>query len=483
MNTEQLHHLLSQGESQTLEFKRSTGELKSAMKTLCAFLNGQGGSVLFGIRPEGIAVGQNITDKTLIDVAQALNKMEPSIQITSHRIKLKNGLEVLLLAVPAFSNEIPFTFDGRAYERSESTTRLMGRELFTQLLLNRSHAKRRWENQPAEGYTLENIDVQMVHRLIGMGQSAGRFFEPVGEAIDAVLARLQVFSQGELLQAAVVLFGKSFLPNYPQCELRLARFRGTDKQEFLDQRQIRGTALVLLEEALLFCDKHFPLPGRIVSGQIQRQEKPLIPTEALREILINALIHRDYSITGGAVSLAIFDDRVEIWSAGKLPLDLTPASLVEPHDSFPRNPIIADAFYRAGLIEKWGRGINRVMEQCRQHGIEVPHFEQRGLSFCVTFNVEVKSKSLSSGNLEPINELINELINEPINPKTRQRLLQEITLFKQQRSFSMVEIQQTIGISRATARRDLALFKQAGWVEFRGARKSGKYYWVKQSDG
>lgn len=136
----------------------------------------------------------------------------------------------------------------------------------------------------------------------------------------------------------------------------------------------------------------------------------------------------------------------------------------------PRNPIIADAFYRAGLIEKWGRGINRVMEQCQQHGLEPPRFEQQGLSFCVTFKVAVKSKTLIQVNLE--------LINEPINPKTQQRLWQEIQLFQQREFLTLAEIQQTMAISHATARRDLAFLKQAGLVVFRGSRKNGKYCWL-----
>jgi ATP-dependent DNA helicase RecG len=123
--------------------------------------------------------------------------------------------------------------------------------------------------------------------------------------------------------AAVVFFGKTFMPDYPQCELRMARFRGLDKTEFLDQRQIRGPAFKLLEEAELFCQRHFPLPGRIEPGKLQRVDRPLIPPGAMREILVNAFIHRDYTIAGGAVSLAIFDDRVEIWSAGRYPTGIT----------------------------------------------------------------------------------------------------------------------------------------------------------------
>ncbi len=109
----------------------------------------------------------------------------------------------------------------------------------------------------------------------------------------------------------------------------------------------------------------------------------------MREILVNALIHRDYSIAGGAVSLAIFDDRVEVWSAGTYPMGITPAALSRSHLSVLRNPLIADVFFRAGLIEKWGRGTNRVIEMCRAAHVAAPVFEEITGAAVVTFRVSV----------------------------------------------------------------------------------------------
>lgn len=117
--------------------------------------------------------------------------------------------------------------------------------------------------------------------------------------------------------------------------------------------------------------------------------RPLIPPGAMREILVDALIHRDYSIAGGAVSLAIFDDRVEVWSAGRFPSGITPESLSGAHPSVQRNPIIAEVFHRAGLIEKWGRGTNRVGEMCRAEGVAPPEFMEIAGAAVVAFRVRV----------------------------------------------------------------------------------------------
>jgi ATP-dependent DNA helicase RecG len=260
---------------------------------------------------------------------------------------------------------------------------------YEKLLLDRAHGKRRWENELAEGVELRDIDRDEVFRIVEAARSMGRLIGPVGTNLADILDRLKLRRDGRILQAAVVLFGKEFLPDYPQCELRMARFRGTDKTEFLDQRNVRAPAFKLLEEAQLFCQRHFPLPGKIVPGQLQRVDKPLIPPDAMREILVNALIHRDYSIAGGAISLAIFDDRVEVWSAGTYPTGITPEKLSKSHQSVQRNPIIADIFNRAGLIEKWGRGTNRVIDMCRQAKIAPPKFEEITGAAVVTFKVNV----------------------------------------------------------------------------------------------
>ncbi|HAH07496.1 MAG TPA: hypothetical protein DCM05_13415 [Elusimicrobia bacterium] len=195
MTLKDLRRLAAQGEGPRLEFKRSTGELQEALQTACAFMNGLGGRILVGVKPDGTLAGQQVSDKTLRDIAHALEGFEPPSRVDVERVPLASGLEILVITVPA---------------------------------------------------------------------------------------------------------------------------------------------------------------------------------------------------AGGAVSLAIFDDRVEIWSAGALPSGITPEALSRKHLSVQRNPLIADVFYRAGLIEKWGRGTNRVIEQCRKHGIAPPTFEEITGATVVTFRAQVR---------------------------------------------------------------------------------------------
>ncbi|MHB8894699.1 MAG: AlbA family DNA-binding domain-containing protein [Candidatus Geothermincolia bacterium] len=266
ISAKELSALLTQGEGETIEFKRSTGEMKEAMQTLCGFLNGMGGTVLFGIRPDGIAEGQDVTDKTLREIAQATERFEPAVHLMIRRAKVDAGREVISVSVEGGLDKRPFAYDGRPYERVGSTTRRMAQSRYEKTLMDRAYTTRRWENEPAERVELRDIDRDEVFKIVNIAASLGRLTGPVGTSLGDILDRLKLRRDGKILQAAVVLFGKEFMPDYPQCELRMARFKGADKTEFMDQRQVRAPAFKLLEEAELFCQRHFPMPAKNCAG-------------------------------------------------------------------------------------------------------------------------------------------------------------------------------------------------------------------------
>jgi ATP-dependent DNA helicase RecG len=358
----ELEQLVKRGESETLEFKKSTAQVRRAMETLCGMLNGAGGVVLIGVTPEGKIYGQEISDKTLRGVAEQICHFEPPADIRQMRIDLgDNGKEVLVLEAQPDPTRRPYVFNGRPYQRVGPTTSVMPQEVYHRLLAERPDSSTRWETLPAEGYGLAELDQEEILRTVRLGIAAGRLPESTGNDVPDILHRMGLVKEGRLNNATVVLFGTRFLPDYPQCQLRMARFRGVDKSEFLDQRQIEGHAFDLLDEAMLFLRRHLPVAGRIVPGLFEREDEPLFPLEALREALVNAFCHRDYTIAGGAVSLAIYDDRMEIWSDGTLPAGLSPADLKRDHPSKPRNPLIAKVFYLRGIIERWGRGTQKIV--------------------------------------------------------------------------------------------------------------------------
>ncbi len=375
------------GESETVEFKKSTAQLSRAGETLCAFLNGKGGSVLLGVKPNGVIAGQEVSDSTLRDIAGMLDKIDPKAPVSQDTVTVENGNKVVILTAPSLPESAPFTFNGRAFERTGSTTSGMPRSRYENLLLQRAHTRNRWENAYANWIDIDQLDQEEILRTVRMGIESGRMPESTGNDAKDILNRLGVCENGYLLNAAIVLFGTKFMPAFPQCQLRLARFRGKDKSEFLDHRQERGHAFHLLEEAMTFLRRHLPMSGRFEENRLERIDTLAIPALALREALVNAFCHRDYSLPGGAVNVAIYNDRTEIWSDGRLPFGLQPEDLSRDHTSQPRNPIITDVFFRRGLIEQWGRGTQKVVELCEETGCPAPEFDEVAGALMVRFPV------------------------------------------------------------------------------------------------
>lgn len=360
------------------------------MQTICAFLNASGGIVLFGIRPDGAIEGQDVSDQTLRDVAQAADRFEPPAHVSTHRIKVKESREVIAVTVEDGQGTRPFIYEGRAYERVGSTTRRMPQAKYERLLVERGHAKRRWENLPAEGLTLKDLDRKEILRTRELAIQQNRISPDTSRDIGEILDRLGLRVNGVLTQAALVLYGKKFLPDYPQCLLKMGRFRGTEVTgEIVDNRQEHMNAFAMVREGMAFLERTMPLGARFPKGKIFREDRFPVPLDALREILLNAVMHRDYSHYSGYVAIVVFDDRIEIRSFGRLPNGVTVKQLSGEHDSKPVNPLIAGAFHRTGAVEVWGRGTNRVIAACRKHGAVAPTFEERQDFLIVTFKAQM----------------------------------------------------------------------------------------------
>ncbi len=413
-NARQLAALLKTGEGQTLEFKRSTGELKEGMQALCAFLNGSGGTVLFGVRPDGTAEGQEVSDQTLRDIAQAADRFEPPAHVSIHRVKVKAARDVIAVVVEGGREMRPFVYEGHAYERVSSTTRRMPQAKYERLLVERGHAKRRWENLPAEGLALKDLDRKEILRTRELAIQQNRISPDTSRDIGEILDRLGLRVGGVLTQAAQVLYGKRFLPDYPQCLIKMGRFRGAEiTGEIVDNRQEHMHAFAMVREGMAFLERTMPLGARFPEGQIFREDRFPVPLDALREILLNAVMHRDYSHYSGYIAIVVFDDRIEIRSFGRLPNGVTVEQLSGRHDSKPTNPLIAGAFHRTGAVEVWGRGTNRVIAMCKKHGAPPPTFEERQEFMIVTFKAQLVAGGAAGTKSELESQLESELESQP----------------------------------------------------------------------
>ena len=385
-----LETLAAEGESETLEFKRSTAELRRVGETLCAFLNGEGGQVLIGVGPDGKIFGQQVADITLRDIAMMLDRFEPSARVEIDRVDVGEGRTVIVLEAPPSREFAPFIFEGKPYKRVGSTTTVMSQEEYARILLDRNHSRHRWENQPAFGVRLEDLDHEEILRTRQTAIEHRRLSAGTSMDVGDILDRLGLRIDGQITQAAQMLYGAKFLPHYPQALLKLGRFRGTKiTGDILDNKQDHMHAFAMVREAIAWLDRILPLAGRFPKGSIFREDRQPVPPEALREIIINAVIHRDLSDPSSYVAIAVFDDHIEVRSVGDLPFGLRAEQLSVDHPSKPRNPHVAGAFHRTGAIEVWGRGTNRVIDECRAWGIVAPTFKVDMGVTTVTFKAEI----------------------------------------------------------------------------------------------
>ena len=389
-STEELRALVAGGEQAQVEFKRSTGQRTEGARTACAMLNGEGGFVLFGVRDDGALVGQEVTARTLEDVVHELRRIEPAIPLEPEVVPLAEGRAVIVVRVPARTGG-PYTHDGRAYVRQGPTTQVMTGAEQRRRLLEALGPGERWEALPATAVELEHLDAAAVTRVVDEAARRGWIGAVGSRELPVLLDRLGVRRGGRLLNAVAALFLREehALPYYPQLLLRMARFRGTDKTVIDDSRQEHGHLFVQLDRAQRFLRDHLPIASRILPDRFEREDTPLIPIEALRETLINALCHREYHTPGGSVSVAVFDDRVEIGNTGWLAAGLTPESLRGPHASVPPNAIIAGVLRRGGVIEQWGRGTERVHELVTAAGHPPPEYAEQAGTVTVTFRAAV----------------------------------------------------------------------------------------------
>lgn len=405
MTQAEIEALLGRGPEEewtSLELKKSFAEKESAMRTLCAFLNGSGGTVLFGVTPLGKVSGMELTDENVRSLPDVFRFFEPAVAIAQERVALRNGKWVYMLRVEAgIPEQRPFQYQGRAYIRNANRTDVMPQSVFEEQLMRRGSAARRWEVQPASSHIrLADLDQTEIRRTVALGVAADRIpAESALDPVDVVLRNFHVLrSDGVLLNAAVALFGRPDVIEYPQCRLRLAHFLGIDKDsDLLDAPAAQtGAAFTLIASAEAFLRRRLPVAGRMVPRLFERQDDPVFPVRVLREALANAFAHRDYSQADGSVSVAIYANRIEIINPGSLPQGWTLSSLLKPHESKARNPIMAGVCYQRKLIDEWGRGTRSIYRLCVEASHPAPEFFLGPGTFGVRLNASI-SLSASRG--------------------------------------------------------------------------------------
>ncbi len=347
------------------------------------------GWLIFGIAPKSLKIiGQEVTDKTQQEIAQALAGLEPAVDVWVAYVDVPEqpGNKVIAMHFDGWVwGERPHTFHGCPYYKVESTTKVMPQDMYDERIRAHQPQLYAWERLAADGVTLADLNENLIRNCIRRGIDGGRIpesalYEPTGD----ILSKWKLLKNGVPTNGAVLLFSNN-IDEYPQFTLRMARFVGTNKNMFRDNQRAEGNFFQLLDAGVAFCFKHLSLSGRITNHSLEREEQLEVPYHALREALINALCHRHWERYNLTISLAIYDDRIEIASPGIFPPQITPENIKEPHESYPHNLKVAEALYRMTYLENWGSGARRIIDACQAQGVETPTWSSDGGFVTITF--------------------------------------------------------------------------------------------------
>ena len=294
------------------------------------------------------------------------------------------------------------------------------------------------------------------------------------ESVSDILRKWKLIDGDVVLNGATALFTKE-VGMYTQFTLRMARFAGTDKNEFIDNQRVEGNLFELLNEAMGFCRKHLNMSGKIVG--LVREEHLDIPAEALREALLNALCHRWYEHYNMTIGLAIYDDRIEIENPGMMPPQIDMEHIEQAHYSSPHNPRMANVLYQTGYIENWGSGIQRIIATCQKYDVALPTWQQMpGNVVVVTFARNTAQTELNDNNNFGNNfgkDFGKELTD-------RQRII--LKMLAEDGSLSAKSLSEKISeknsgkkLTDRTIEKDLAALKDLGYLTREGGRKEGRW--------
>ena len=455
-------------ENQNIEYKESWRD--EYVKWLCGFANCQGGKLYIGINDKGEVCGVENAHKLSEDIP---NKVVSYLGIVADvNVLEKNGKDYIEIAVS--SSDVPISFKGKYYVRSGSTLQELNGAALQNFVLRKMG--RSWDEVTNDRVTLNDIDRTAIDYFIRKGIAANRVPNDLREAsTEEVLTSLGLMDEnGGLMNAAVLLFGKNPQRYYPSAEFKIGRF-GVDDADLMFQDVIEGNILQMADRVMdVLQAKYLISPVRFEG--MQRYEKLEMPQEALREILYNAIAHKDY--TGAHIQMHVYDDSVEIWNEGELPEGYTQETLFARHSSKPRNLKIANAFFKAGFIDTWGRGFQKIRDGFESEGLPMPKIENfcGGVRVIIERTNFIKLSAAGQTTTETIIQKTSQETPQETSQKTSQKTPQKIIeLIRNNPYISTQEMADIIGIDRRNITRNLRGLYDRGVLRRVGPDKGGHW--------
>lgn len=445
LDSENIPHV-GLSESDVVEFKEQW--TASALKELCAFANTKGGILYVGVQNDGSIVGTSADDAQQLLIASHCDTklhITPVIEVERHA-----GRAVLAITVRPSAHLV--RLDGRYYKRVGTASIEMAEDEMASRLVRQ--ADRTWDEFAAPATLEKDIDEAAIRVFVrdAHGREHPRVPLSIQESdpIDVILRNLDLLTaSSQPTYAAVLLFGRQPQQWIRSAMIRMAYFRSID--DFTAYPDCTGTLFEQLDRALRHIESANPPTFSFSQDSIQRVERPQYPLVAIREALINALVHRDYMRRGSDIEVKMFPDRLVISNPGGLLRGMTLSELRQtPHRSERRNPLIASTCFLVYLVERYGTGTTRIVSECAKAGLPDPEFAADADTFTVTF------------------------WKAPVPLSDRQR--QVVAWVKKHERITNAEYQKQFTVSKATATRELEEMVRLKMLNKVGHRGRGVHY-------
>ena len=443
-------------ESQNIEYKESWRD--EYLKWLCGFANAQGGTIYIGVDDAGNVVGVKDVKKLMEDIP---NKIQSGLGIVADVNKhTKDGKDYLEIKVSPSS--FPISYHGEFHYRSGATKQQLTGIALTEFITKKTGV--RWEDVTVDGITVDDLDAESFKIFRREELRSKRMTEAeLNISNEELLSKLKLLSNGKLKRSAVLLFYGD--PSIVQVGsfVKVGKFaNGT--VEYHDD--LEGSLISTADKIVDLIYLKY-LKAKISYEHDRRVETYPFARNAIREAIYNAIAHNCY-MYGTPIQIRIEEEQIIISNRCILPEGWTAETLMQPHDSIPYNPDIANVFYRAGYIETWGQGIQKICDECVALGAELPKYEIIGTGLRVYFPA-----------------LKSALIDQPKAPKHQNTdkhgalddamVLKIIEILKEKPDISQEALGENMGVTRRVVQKYINVLKEAGRIERVGGKRYGHW--------
>jgi ATP-dependent DNA helicase RecG len=436
-------------EHQNIEYKSIWKD--EYLKWICGFANAQGGTLIIGKDDDCNVVGVKNVKKLLEDLPNKITTILGIVaDINLHETEQGDFIEIVIEPHPN-----PVNYKGEYHYRSGSTKQELKGAALDKFLLQKQG--RRWDSVLIPNVSITDLKQETFTFFKEKGIKSNRIDESSRNDTPAqVLENLKLTEKDNLKRAAILLFHPDPEKFVTGAYVKIGFFR-TDS-DLLFQDEIHGNLFEQVEKTMEFLLTKYTKALISYEG-ISRVETYEYPKDALREALLNAITHKDYAGCT-PIQISVYADKIMMWNEGQLPENWTVKNLLTKHSSRPYNPDIANAFFRSGYVEAWGRGIDKITEQCVVAGLPVPQFSPDGSDFWVIFRKDIYNKeNLSKSGLND-------------------RQIDALIYFKLKGEITSLEYAKKYSVSDRTARRDLSELVEKKLLRNEGDTNISKYIFV-----